>query len=144
MFLQLDGTLFVQIVNFIAFVVLLNVVFLRPVGRAIANRRAYIDSIGRDVEAADYEIRSSRAAAEERRLQARRAAETMMAKSRADAQTEAAAVLAEFSAKAAEKVEAARQRVESELAEARTHESEVVASLAETMLQRAIERAGAS
>jgi len=137
-FLQLDGTLFVQIVNFIAFVVLLNLVFLRPVGRAIAKRRAYIDSIGRDVEAADNEIRTARATAEDQRLSARSAADAILAKARAAAQTEAAAILADFSERAAEKVKGAQQRVDEEVAQARTREPEIVASLAETMLERAI------
>ncbi len=50
MFLSLDGTLFVQLVNFAIFFALLNVVFLRPVGRAIAKRREYINSLVSDYE----------------------------------------------------------------------------------------------
>jgi F-type H+-transporting ATPase subunit b len=137
-FLEIDGTLLVQIVNFVVFIVLLNMVFLRPVGAAIAKRRAYVESIAHDVEAADNEVRTARATADDRRLAARRAAEATLAKARADGQNEAAAILAEFSDKAAAKVEAARERVDEEVAQARTREPEVVASLAETMLGRAI------
>ena len=49
MLLSLDGTLVVQLVNFIIFLVILNVIFLRPVGTAIASRRAYIDKVGADI-----------------------------------------------------------------------------------------------
>ncbi len=57
MFLSIDGTLLVQVVNFVLFIVLLNIVFLRPVGRAIAERRAYIDGLARDIESGEAEMR---------------------------------------------------------------------------------------
>ena len=63
MFLSLDGTLIVQLVNFAIFFALLNLVFLRPVGRAIAKRRAYINSLASDYERYQEEARSLRAEA---------------------------------------------------------------------------------
>jgi F-type H+-transporting ATPase subunit b len=137
-FLSIDGTLLVQVVNFVVFIILLNIVFLRPVGAAIAKRRAYIESVAHDIEAADNELRSARATADDRRLAARRAAEATLAKARAAAQNEGAAILAEFSDRAAAKAQAARERVDEEVVQARARGPELVGALAETMLQSAI------
>ena len=43
--LNLNATLIVQLVNFIVFLAILNVIFFRPVGAAIAKRRAYLDGL---------------------------------------------------------------------------------------------------
>ncbi len=48
--LNLDATVFVQIVDFIVFLAIMNVIFFRPVGAAIARRRAYIDGLKHDIE----------------------------------------------------------------------------------------------
>ena len=50
MLLSLDGTLVVQLINFLIFLVVLNAIFLKPVGEAIAKRRAYIDGVARDIQ----------------------------------------------------------------------------------------------
>jgi len=49
MLLALDGTLVVQLINFLVFLVVLNAIFLKPVGAAIARRRAYIDGVSHDI-----------------------------------------------------------------------------------------------
>ena len=138
MFLQIDATLLVQVVNFVLFIVLLNIVFLRPVGAAIAKRRAYIDGLARDIEAAEAEVRSARGAAEERRAAARREAEAAIAKARIAAQNEAAAIVANHQQRAAGIVEEAQREVDSEIAAARANEDQIVDSITQTLLERAI------
>ena len=64
MFLSLDGTLFVQLINFAIFFALLNVVFLRPVGRAIAKRRDYINGLVSDYDRYQDEAQNLREEAE--------------------------------------------------------------------------------
>jgi F-type H+-transporting ATPase subunit b len=141
-FLSIDGTLLVQVVNFILFIVLLNVAFLRPVGRAIAERRAYIDGLARDIESGEAEVRSARGRAEEQRAAARREADAALAKARAAAQNEAVAVTVEYQGRAQAIVEDAHRAVESEVQAARAHEPQLVAGLAETMLERALNTGG--
>src|SRR5579871_6787482 len=92
MFLSLDGTLFVQLLNFAIFFALLNVVFLRPVGRAIAKRRAYIDGLVSDYDRYQAEAHKLRSEAEAIRAEARRRAEQTVAAARAAASNEAAAI----------------------------------------------------
>jgi F-type H+-transporting ATPase subunit b len=137
-FLQIDGTLIVQVVNFVLFIILLNIVFLKPVGAAIAKRRAYIDGLKHDVEAAELEIRTAHSAAEGRRAAARREAEAEITKARAAAQTEAAEVVAGYQDRAIAITEQAHQEVEREIAVVRQSESQVVESIARSMLDRAI------
>jgi F-type H+-transporting ATPase subunit b len=138
LFLQIDGTLIVQIVNFVVFIILLNIVFLKPVGAAIAKRRAYIDGLRRNVEAAELEIKTAQSRAEERRAAARREAEVEIVKARVAAQNEAADVVAGFQQRASTIVEQAHQEVQREVAAVRTGEPQVVESIAQAMLERAI------
>jgi len=137
-FLKIDATLIVQVVNFVLFIVFLNIVFLRPVGAAIAKRRAYIDGLARDIEAAEADVRSARGAAEERRAAARREAEATVAKARAGAQNEAAEVVAGFQQRATGIVEEAHRQVGTEITAARADEDAIVDSIARTLLERAI------
>jgi F-type H+-transporting ATPase subunit b len=137
-FLSIDGTLLVQVVNFILFIVLLNAVFLRPVGRAIAERRAYIDGLARDIESGEAEVRSARGRAEEQRAAARRDAEAAIAKARVAAQTEAGDVTGEYQRRALGIVEDAQRQVGTEIDAARANEAQIVDGLARTMLERAI------
>ncbi len=138
MLLSLDGTLVVQLINFLVFLVVLNAIFLRPVGAAIAKRRAYIDSVARDIEQFETDIASLRAQADERRAAARREADTVIAQARAQAQNEAASIAADFTARAASIAADAHATVEGEVAQARRSEAQIVESLADTLLTRAI------
>jgi F-type H+-transporting ATPase subunit b len=136
--LSIDGTLIVQVINFIAFVVLLNLVFLKPVGAAIAKRRAYIDGLARDIERGQGEVKALRGQAEDRRAAARREAEAAIAKTRAQAQNEALEELAEYQQRAQGLIEDAQREVAAELEAARAKEPQVVDSLAQTLLDRAL------
>ncbi len=138
MFLSIDGTLLVQVVNFILFIALLNVAFLRPVGRAIAERRAYIDGLARDIESGEAEVRSARGTAEEHRAAARREADAAIAKARTAAQTEAGELTGGYQRRAQAIVEDAHRQVSGEVEAARAGEAQVVEGLAQTMLERAI------
>ncbi|MFN2459134.1 MAG: ATP synthase F0 subunit B [Candidatus Velthaea sp.] len=138
MFLRIDGTLLVQIVNFIIFLAVLNVVFMRPVGAAIAKRRAYINGLAADIEQAETDVKSLRGQADAKRAAARREAEELIAKARAEAQNEAAASAGASMERAAEIVSAAHKAVQAELAAARANEDAIVRDLAQTLVSRAL------
>ena len=137
MLLSLDGTLVVQLVNFIVFLVILNAIFLKPVGSAIAKRRAYIDSVGADIVQFEADLKSLRLQADEKRSAARRAADTTVGESRASAQAESTSIIAEHQLQAGVIIAESQATVALEAATARTTETEVVESLAREMLQRA-------
>ena len=139
----LDGTLVVQLVNFVVFLLILNGIFLKPVGRRSRRRRAYIDRRRRaDIEQFESDLKSLRvhggratraAAASQvdarRRRGARTRAERSGARSSADHQAQASAIVAEAQATVA--LEIARS--------ARQRRARSSTALARTMLERAVE-----
>ena len=136
MFLQLDGTFWIQLLNFVIFFTLLNAIFLRPVGAAIQKRREYINSVKHDYEAAQAAAAQLQAQAEAERAAARREAESTLIKARADVSNETAALAAQYAQQAAQRVEAANKTVAGELETARTDEERTVRDLADLMLSK--------
>lgn len=141
MFLRVDGTLVVQLVNFAIFFALLNVVFLRPVGRAIAKRRQYIDGLVSDYDRYQAEAQKLRAEAEAIRAEARRKAEQTVAAARATASNETAEISARYARQAKSTTDAARSAAAQELEGARANENDVVRGLADVMLERIVPEA---
>jgi len=138
MFLTLDGTSIIQLINFAIFFAILNVVFLRPVGAAIRKRREYIDSVKSDYDRYAHQIAALRAAAEQARLAARREAEEIVSRERSDAEREAAQIVGAKTHEAGQIADEARATVASELDAARAREPELAGSLAATLLDRAL------
>lgn len=138
MFLKLDGTFVVQLINFAIFFALLNVVFIRPVGKAIVKRREYINSVTNDYDRYQAEATSLRTQAESIRASARREAEQSVAKARAQASNESAKIAAEYASRVSQTVEEARRTVESELDAARAGEPQTVSDLADLMVSRTL------
>ena len=141
MFLSLDGTAFVQLINFAIFFALLNLVFLRPVGRAIAKRRDYIDSLVSDYDHYQKEARSLREEASAIRATARRDAENRISAARAAASNEAAEISSRYAQQAKSTIEEAQQKALAELETAYAGEGEAVRGLASAMLERVIPEA---
>ena len=138
MFLKIDGTFFVQLINFAIFFALLNVVFIRPVSRALVKRREYINSVTNDYDRYQAEAASCRSEAEAIRAAARREAEQTMAKMRAETSNEAANRSAEFNRQASQIVEEAHRTVASELESARAGEAQAAAELAGLIVARTV------
>jgi F-type H+-transporting ATPase subunit b len=141
MFLKLDGTLFVQLINFAIFFALLNVVFLRPVGRAIAKRRAYIDGLTSDYARYQGEAHDLRAQAESIRAAARREAEHRVSTERARASNEAAEVSTRYARDAQAIVSEAQRKAQAELDAARAAEGDSASRLAKLMVERVVPEA---
>jgi F-type H+-transporting ATPase subunit b len=136
--LSLDGTLVVQLINFLVFLVVLNAIFLKPVGAAIAKRRAFIDGVARDIEQYEADLKLLRSQAEDRRAAARREADVLIGRARSQGQAEAASIGADFTARAAQLTAEAQAAVAHEIEQARQNEQQIVDSLADTLLSRAL------
>lgn len=134
MFLSIDGTLIVQIVNFIVFLTVMNVIFFRPVATAIAERRAYVKSLGEDYETMLARIREFRQAANERRAIAHREADELKAQARAQAGAEAEQISAQFAARASAEIATAHQTVTQEMRTAREDQDDLAQQIAATLL----------
>jgi F-type H+-transporting ATPase subunit b len=138
MFLSLDGTFWVQLLNFAVFFALLNVLFLRPVGRAIRKRREFINGVLSDYATYQAEAKTLREQAEGIRSQARREAEQKLAKARAEASNEAATLSARYAQQAQAIVDEAQRNAEAELDRARATEDRLVKQLADLMVERSL------
>jgi|SRR6185312_8604824 len=139
MFLSLDpGTFIIQLVNFAIFFALLNVLFLKPVGKAIAKRREYIKSITADYDTYQAEANALRANEERLRADARREAEQIVAKGRADASNATAELATQYGSQVQSVVEDAQRQVSSELDAARAASQKTVGELADLMVDRAL------
>ncbi len=129
-----------QLINFAIFFVILNAVFLQPVGRAIEKRRAYINSLTTDYDRCVQELQNLATQAEAKRANARRDAELTLSKARAGIADETAQMAAQYGEAAQVSVESAHKTVASELQAARSAEHSSILALADLMLQRAIPR----
>jgi F-type H+-transporting ATPase subunit b len=138
MFLEPDGTFWVQLINFAIFFALLTAVFYRPVSRAILARRKYINSVHADYEKYQTEGGKLRAEAEGVRAAARREAAATIAKAHAQASNRVAEITAKYAAQAQSAVEVAQKTVAGELSAARTGEEGLVRQLADLMVERTI------
>ena len=141
MFLKVDGTAVVQLVNFAIFFAILNVLFLRPVGRAIRQRRDYINSVTNDYDRYQAEAASLRMQAESFRANARREAEHFLSKARGDADEQSAEISARFAGEVMETVEKARAAVEAEVRAAQPRQGKAARELADLMLAQALPEA---
>jgi F-type H+-transporting ATPase subunit b len=131
------GTLLVQIVNFVVFLAIMNVVFFRPVGAAIAKRRAYIDGLAHDFASLETDAKALRGQADERRAVARRKADEILTAARAKASNEAEGIVSEATQKAQGLIDGAHRQVAHEMEAARAQEPALVAALANEMVARA-------
>ncbi len=142
MFLSLDGTFWFQLANFAIFYFIVDRVFLRPVSKALGERRAYIDGLKSDTVAYEAEAKSLRAGAEATLAAARKEAAEKVAASRAAASTEAAGIAAEYAQKAAAIADAHRATVARELEAATVSEGALAQSLADQMVEKAFSFGG--
>lgn len=137
-FLSVDGTVFVQLANFVIFFAILNVVFMRPVARAIAKRREYINSVTADYDRYQAEGNALRTQAESIRAAARREAEQLAAQARAEVSNESARIASDYSQRAAAEIRNANETVDSELTAARANQPRAVRELADEIFSRAV------
>lgn len=137
-FLSIDGTAIVQLLNFAIFFAILNVVFIRPVARAIAKRREYINSVTADYDRYQAEGTALRTQAEAIRAAARREAEQALATVRAQISDESAAISSDYGQRASEIIQKTEHQVDSELAAARTAAAPLIAELSATIVRRAL------
>lgn len=139
MFLKLDGTFWVQIINFVVFYALLDVVFLRAVRAAIAKRRAFIDGIQSEYDQAMRDIVSLKSGSELQKAVNRRAIEEHFVKMRAEASDEASLITARASALAHDRIGKAQTTVATEMASASQRLDGLADGLASSLLGRVLE-----
>jgi F0F1-type ATP synthase membrane subunit b/b' len=138
MFLSLDGTSLVQLINLGIFYLILNAVFLRPVGAAIRKRREYITGVRADYDRYRHQVDNLTREANEKRAAARREAGEFVHEARARAENEAHAIVARYGEDASKLTLEADATVEKESAAAREREPKLVSDLARQLLERVV------
>ncbi|HXP94380.1 MAG TPA: ATP synthase F0 subunit B [Candidatus Binatia bacterium] len=138
MLFSIDGTFIVQLINFAIFFAVVNAIFIKPVGEAIAERRNYIDSLTADYDGYAELIAKMEAQAEAQRAAARRDADVLLTAARAAIAREVDAIGADYAGRTARIVEQAHATVEHEVTRARSSEDRLVGELADDMLERAL------
>lgn len=137
-FLSLDGTFWLQIINFFIFYWILNIVYIKPASEALRKRRAYIDSVLNEYEQARRSEANLRAQADEKLAEGRREGDHVAATIRAEAMRRAEEIMTKAQAEFTKIVEDAQATAERETAAARAHEEKLAKELAETMLTRTV------
>jgi F-type H+-transporting ATPase subunit b len=144
MLLTIDGTFLVQMLNFIVFGVLLNIVFIAPTRRAIEERMRIIAEQQRDARAFREQADALKAEADAAIDAARRRTDEIMREAAARAATEAHAIERKASDEAAAHVALAHASVASERARASEKQGALVEDLARAMVSRAVDPDGAA
>jgi F-type H+-transporting ATPase subunit b len=144
MLLSIDGTFLVQILNFVAFWVLLNFLFIAPTRKVIEERQRLIATQHREGE----ELRAQGAALLAQAAavldEARRRTDEVMREAAARASAETSAIEKHAAEEAAAAVSLAHASVASERAQASTKQAGFVSELARSMSQRALGIEGGS
>jgi F-type H+-transporting ATPase subunit b len=138
MFLSLDGTFWVQLVNFAIFYAILYMVFLRPVQHAIAKRREYIEGLTHEYDRAQAEASALRAQAEQVRADARRESDHLVATARNEGGNDAAKLASDYAARVQAIVEDAHRTVAGEVEAVRPREGAIAKELAESIVGRVL------
>jgi F-type H+-transporting ATPase subunit b len=138
MLLTIDGTFLVQMLNFIVFGVLLNIVFIAPTRRAIEERMRIIAEQQREARAYREQAGTLKAEADAVIDAARRRTDEIMREAAARAAAEAHEIERKASDEAAAHVALAHASVASERARATEKQGPLVEDLARAMVSRAV------
>ena len=137
MLLSIDGTFFVQILNFILFWVLLNYFFIAPTRRAIEQRQKYIADLYREGDELAAKAVAARAQADVNLGEARRKTEEAMRAAAAHAVDEAHIIERKAAEEAAASIALAHATVAAERRQALEKQQAFVTDLARSMVERA-------
>ena len=138
MLLSIDGTFLIQILNFAAFWMLLNWLFIAPTRRAIEARQRAIAKLHADADAARAQARALEAEAAVLLDAARRRTDEIMREGASKAAASAKEIERLAAEEAAATVALAQAKVANERADAASKQGVFVHELARSMAQRAL------
>jgi len=143
MLLTIDGTFLAQILNFVAFWMLLNWLFIAPTRRAIEARQRAVAKLHADADAARAKARSLEAEAAGLLDVARRRTDEIMREGAGKAAASTKEIERLAAEEAAATVALAQAKVATERADAAAKQGVFVNELARSMAQRALGAEGA-
>jgi len=144
MLLTIDGTFIVQMLNFVVFGVLLNIVFIAPTRRAIEERMRIIAERQREARASREQAAALNAEAGALIDAARRRTDEIMREAAVRAAAESHDIERKASEEAAASVAHAHASVALERARATEKQGPLIEDLARAMVTRAVDMDGAA
>ncbi|RLC27364.1 MAG: hypothetical protein DRH56_02860 [Deltaproteobacteria bacterium] len=117
--LEINYTLFIQMVNFLILLFLLNIFLYKPIRKILVSRKEELDSLEQAVASYQSRARENEARIEESMVQARREGFAEKEMLRKEGLAEEKAVLAEAGAAVEKKLDQARSEVERKMSDVR-------------------------
>jgi len=138
--LNIDGTLIVQIVNFLVLLLILNFILFRPIRSVLARRADEINSRQKTIDDYQEQAETNEKGIEEGVIQARKEGYTEKEALRSQGLEEEKGILQEAGGGVEQKLSAAKKEIESKIAVARETLEGQVASFSDELAQKILGR----
>jgi len=138
--LNIDGTLIVQIVNFLVLLLILNFILFRPIRSVLARRADEINSRQKTIDDYQEQAETNEKGIEEGVIQARKEGYTEKEALRSQGLEEEKGILQEAGGGVEQKLSAAKKEIESKIAVARETLEDQVASFSDELAQKILGR----
>ena len=138
--LNIDGTLIVQIVNFLVLLLILNFILFRPIRSVLARRADEINSRQKTIDDYQEQAETNEKGIEEGVIQARKEGYTEKEALRSQGLEEEKGILQEAGGGVEQKLSAAKKEIESKIEVARETLEDQVASFSDELAQKILGR----
>jgi F-type H+-transporting ATPase subunit b len=138
--LEINFSLFVQIVNFLLLLFLLNIFLFRPIRKILAKRRERMDGFQESIETLRAKAGESEKGLEEGMLEARRKGHSEREAFKNKGRAEERGILQEASGSVEEKISAARKEMDKKMAEVRRNLEEQTAAFSKELAEKILGR----
>jgi F-type H+-transporting ATPase subunit b len=138
--IDINITLFIQMVNFLIFLFLMNLVLYRPIRRVVAERKKFISDRQRGIEDSGEQARAALLSYEQTLQDARRTGAARVQELKAAGYEQEKELLRQISEQTASKVQELRGEVQKDIAAARKDLKQQVKSFSVELAQKILGR----
>lgn len=138
--INVDVTLFIQMVNFLLLLVLMNLVLYRPIRRLVAQRNELVSKQRAGIDKAESEAQRAIREFEERLKAARAAGREKVQEMKETAYRVEKDLLSQAAEEAAREVQAVRERIQKEIGQVRAQLQAQIQVFSKDMAQRILGR----
>ena len=138
--LNIDGTLFLQIINFLVLLLILNLILFKPIRRILSQRQEEMNSRQKTIDDYQDQAGKSEKGIEEGMVQARKEGYTEKETLKAQGLEEEKGILQEAGAGVEKKLGAAKEEIEAKIAAARETLEAQIGSFSDELAQKILGR----
>ena len=138
--LNIDGTMFLQIANFLVLLFILNLILFRPIRRVLAQREEEMNSRQKTIDDFQGQAEKNERGIEEGVVQARKEGYAEKEALKSHGLEEEKAILQEAGAGVEQKLSAAKKEIETKIAVAREALEGQIASVSDELAQKILGR----